>query len=189
MWLECCLWVIGLVALTLCGLVWYQARETQRQASRELDRLLLTPTPSVRQLPGKKLPKGAVVGRLEIPRLKLESMILEGTDENTLGRGIGHLSQSPLPHAPGNIVLAAHRDTFFNPLEKIQPNDEIAVTTPEGTRHWVVESTAVVAPTETSVLRPSKTPLLTLVTCYPFRFIGPAPKRFIVRARELVRPT
>ena len=184
-WLECCLWVVGLVALGLCALVWIQAWDAQQRASHELDQILSTP--GLRTAP-RKLATGELVGRLEIPRLGVSSMILEGADAVTLGRGIGHLPQSPLPHATGNIVLAAHRDTFFRALENIQPADQITLTTPEGTRYWVVETTTVVESADTSLLTATKTPRLTLVTCFPFRFVGSAPQRFIVRCRELVRP-
>lgn len=129
--------------------------------------------------------EGTLVGRIEIPRLGLAAIVFEGTSDGTLARGVGHLSNSAAPGQRGNLVLAGHRDTFFRPLRGIRTGDSITVTTLDGPFQYVVESTAVVAPDAVEVLRASETPTLTLITCYPFRFIGSAPERFIVRGRKL----
>jgi sortase A len=100
-----------------------------------------------------------------------------------LRRAVGHVPQTALPGQWGNIVLAGHRDTFFRPLRKIQAGDAIALKTPAGNFEYRVESTAVTAPTDVQLLKPTEDRSLTLVTCYPFYYVGPAPKRFIVRAR------
>jgi LPXTG-site transpeptidase (sortase) family protein len=125
------------------------------------------------------------VGRLEIPRLELAANILEGTDEATLDKAIGHIKGTPLPGQPGNSSLSAHRDTIFRPLRNIKAKDVITVTTPSASITYSVVSTSIVEPTDVSVLKPGKSDSLTLVTCYPFYFVGPAPKRFIVRANRL----
>jgi len=95
------------------------------------------------------------------------------------------MSGSPLPGERGNIVFAGHRDTFFRALRNVRNHDVITVTTPSGTHRYTVESTSVVDPDQTSVLEPTPASTLTLVTCYPFRFIGQAPQRFVVRGREM----
>ncbi|HEY3233984.1 MAG TPA: class D sortase, partial [Polyangiaceae bacterium] len=90
------------------------------------------------------------------------------------------------PGEQGNVVFAAHRDTFFRPLREIRKEDRITVTTTQGTHHYTVDSSEVVDPDATEVLQASSQPLLTLITCYPFYYVGHAPKRFVVRARELI---
>ena len=112
-------------------------------------------------------------------------MILEGTDNGTLRRGVGHIPGTSLPGQPGNVAIAGHRDTFFRPLRKIRKNDEITLTTLNGSYRYRVDSTQVIEPDDTQVLDDSDKPILTLVTCYPFNFVGSAPKRFIVRAHRV----
>ena len=126
-----------------------------------------------------------LVGRLEIPRLHVSTVILEGDDEHSLRYGAGHVPGTSLPYQAGNVAIAAHRDTFFRPLRKIKPLDRIRLTTPRGSYDYVVESTEIVPPDDVRVLHSSARSELTLITCYPFYFIGPAPKRFIVHARRV----
>lgn len=121
-------------------------------------------------------------GQIEIERLDLSAMVVEGTSSRALFAGVGHLTDSALPGDTGNVVLAAHRDTFFRPLERVRLGDLIRLKTVSGSFEYRVETISIVEPTQTEVLAPTEEPVLTLVTCYPFRFIGPAPKRFIVRA-------
>jgi LPXTG-site transpeptidase (sortase) family protein len=118
----------------------------------------------------------------------MSTVVFEGTGDNVLRIGVGHLSGSPLPGERGNVVLAAHRDTFFRPLRNIHNRDAIDVVTLGGTRHYSVDSTAIVTPDYTKVLAPTAGAVLTLITCYPFDWFGHAPKRFIVRAHELRDP-
>ena len=135
-------------------------------------------------LPVAAIPGGAL-GRIEIARIGLAAMILEGTNGRTLRRAVGHIPGTPLPGQQGNVAIAGHRDTFFRPLRNVQHNDEITLTTLDGTYRYLVDSTQVVAPEDTQVLDDSRDTILTLVTCYPFYFVGPAPKRFIVRAHKI----
>ena len=128
---------------------------------------------------------GAPIGRLEIPRLGLDVVVAEGDDEKTLKVGVGHLPDTPLPWQEGNSALAGHRDSFFRPLRHIQVGDDIHLTTARGTLRYRVTRHAVVNPTELWVLDPSPTAALTLITCYPFDYIGPAPRRFIVHAERV----
>jgi len=120
--------------------------------------------------------------------LKLSLIAFQGTDEAVLKRGVGHLIGSSLPGDKGNVVLAAHRDTFFRTLKDIEEGDEISFTTRDRAKRYIVESTQIVDPEQTWVLKATSTPMLTLVTCYPFQYVGHAPKRFIVRARPATGP-
>jgi sortase A len=110
-------------------------------------------------------------------------VIFEGTDESELVKGVGHWQASPIAGV-GNIVLAAHRDTFFKGLKEIRTGDEILLETAAGKATYRVKQTAIVWPDSVEVLRPSASAMLTLITCYPFEFFGHAPQRFIVRAEE-----
>jgi sortase A len=112
-------------------------------------------------------------------------MVLEGVDRRTLRRAVGHIPGTPLPGQPGNIALAGHRDTFFRALRNIHEGDEITLQTVSGLYRYRVDFTKVVDPGEMRVLDNSNDAILTLVTCYPFSYLGPAPKRFIVRAHKL----
>jgi len=129
--------------------------------------------------------KGSSLGQIEISSIGLTAMIEEGDNGRILRRAVGHLPGTALPGRPGNVVLAGHRDTFFRPLRHIQKGDEITLTTLEGSYRYRVDFTEVVGPQHTKVLDNSNEAILTLVTCYPFYFVGPAPKRFIVRASML----
>jgi len=123
-----------------------------------------------------------VVGVLEIPRLKLSEVVASGEDDKTLKVAIGHLLDTPLPWAQGNSVLAAHRDTHFRPLRDIRQGDLVLLKTRKGVFEYSVKDTMIVAPTDVWVMAPSTERRLTLVTCYPFNYIGSAPQRFIVQA-------
>jgi sortase A len=127
-------------------------------------------------------PKGSSLGQIEISSIGLTAMIEEGDDGRTLRRAVGHISGTALPGQQGNVVLAGHRDTFFRPLRNIHKGDEIILKTLNGSYRYRVDFTEVVGPHVTEVLDDSADPVLTLVTCYPFYFVGPAPERFIVRA-------
>jgi LPXTG-site transpeptidase (sortase) family protein len=124
----------------------------------------------------------SVVGRIEIPRVGLATMILVGVSQRTLALAVGHIPGTALPGKTGNVGLAGHRDTFFRSLAGIHLDDAIVLTTLEGSYKYHVKSCEVVGPHDTGVLADSNTPILTLVTCYPFHYVGPAPKRFIVHA-------
>lgn len=129
------------------------------------------------------LREGDLIGKLEVPRIGISVMILQGMAEHTLIVGAGHVPGTPLPGVEGNVAIAAHRDTFFRKLEGILPGDSIQVATVRGTYEYVVDSSEIVDPEDTRVMESRDYPELTLITCYPFYFIGAAPKRFIVHAR------
>ena len=127
---------------------------------------------------------GALLGRIEIPAVGIAAMILEGLEYKTLLRAVGHIPGTALPGQQGNAALAGHRDTFFRGLRDIGVNDEITLTTTNGSYRYRVESIKVVKPEDIQVLDASDEAILTLVTCYPFELVGPAPRRYIVRARQ-----
>ena len=154
----------------------------QMWKGRELDRALDSVPPAPRTPRAVPYEQGSAIGRLDIPRLGFSVVVLEGSDTATLRLGVGRLRNSALPSEPGNVVLAGHRDTFFRSLREILPGDQISLRTPEGTFAYTVDWTKVVNPTDTAVLMPTKSAALTLVTCYPFYYVGSAPQRFIVRA-------
>jgi sortase A len=132
----------------------------------------------------RTLPVG-IIGRLSVPRIGLTVMLAEGDSNAVLRRAVGHLSYSPLPGQLGNVVFAGHRDTFFRPLRNIRAGDLITIETIEGLYEYKVEWFRVMPPDNVSVLAPSQSSELTLITCFPFDFVGSAPDRFVVRATEI----
>jgi LPXTG-site transpeptidase (sortase) family protein len=170
----------GILALGYAGFVFadshaYQALEMNKfkQAGRLSEpRILL---------------EGDVIGEIQVPRLGLDAVVVQGDSPATLRRAVGHISESALPGEWGNVALAGHRDTFFRPLQDIQLGDEIRFKTRERSFDYRVESIEVVAPTDIRVLASSTGHDLTLLTCFPIYFVGPAPKRLVVRAREVDR--
>jgi sortase A len=189
-WLQRALFTGGVALLAWCAFVLTDARLFQRAERRELDRLLagrqaVSPASAKFSPP---VPAGGMIGRLEIPRLGLSVMILEGTEKTTLRRAAGHIPGTPLPGQPGNVGISAHRDSFFRPLRNIRRDDIITLTTLSGEYRYRVVSTKIVRPSDVTVLAPGSIDSLTLVTCYPFYFVGAAPDRFIVRAERSPDP-
>ena len=130
-----------------------------------------------------KSPPGTVLGRFEVPRLSLSYVLLEGTDNNTLDKSIGHVEGTGLVGEAGNIAIAGHRNTHFRKLEWIRRDDELVLTSPSGeVLRYLVEWTRIVKPTETQVLDARHGPAVTLITCFPFEYVGSAPMRMVVRA-------
>ena len=184
-WLERALLVVGMVCLGYYAIASAETLLYQAYEDRELDAILASDSAAaVPATRAHRTPRrGQTVGRIEIPRLGVAAVIKAGTDARTLQLAVGHIPGTSLPGEPGNIGLAGHRDTFFRRLRKIRPDDEIRVTTPEGVFTYRVERMDVVEPTDVWVLNPTEYSALTLVTCYPFSYIGSAPQRFIVRAQ------
>jgi len=143
------------------------------------------PTAKKEPLPGDKPPlPSSLLGRLRIPRLNVTAMVREGADSATLSHAVGHIPGTALPGKAGNVALAGHRDTIFRALRNIKESDAIDFETDRGTFRYLVASTKIVSPKDVSVLAAGGGPTLTLVTCYPFYYVGSAPKRFIVRANQ-----
>ena len=127
-------------------------------------------------------PEPPPLAALRIPKIRLEVAVLRGSDEFTLNRAVGHIDDTALPGTDGNSGIAGHRDGFFRGLKDIGPGDAIELETRGGKEVYRVERIWVVDPEDVSVLDPTPTRSLTLVTCYPFYHVGPAPQRYIVRA-------
>lgn len=184
--IELTLYVVGALLLGLWGGAHVAAGVSQSAAREWMDALEKThPIGESLLVTADPVPEAmarGLFGQIEIARLGLSAMVVEGTSTRALFGGVGHLTESARPGEAGNVVLAAHRDTFFRPLEHVRQGDLIHLKTVSGSFAYRVETISIVEPTQTEVLAPTEEPVLTLVTCYPFRFIGPAPKRFIVRA-------
>src|SRR2546425_455592 len=164
---------IGITCLGLWGFFTVQARIEQSMLEDEL--YLPRPTNTSSVFAKQKLQEGDLFGRLEVPRLNMSVMVMEGINSKTLRLGAGHV--------PGTgMAFAAHRDSFFRSLKDVKVDDTIRMTTPDGITEFRVVSTKVVPPTDTTVLDAATEKRLVLVTCYPFYYIGPAPKRFSVEA-------
>jgi sortase A len=151
------------------------SRFGQSQAEREFD----TSTPET----SPRLQTGATFAKLTIPRLGTELYVVEGDGDNELRRAPGHLTGSAMPGGMGNCVIAGHRDTHFRVLKDIRAGDDIVLETSAGEFLYRVNDTKIVAPTNTEPIEDGARPQLSLVTCYPFYYVGSAPKRFIVQAR------
>ncbi|MGA3238529.1 MAG: class D sortase [Bryobacteraceae bacterium] len=162
----------GVAILNYTCLVRAEAWIYQRWGEREVEQ------------PAKSVPAG-LVGHIAIRRVGISAVVAEGSDETTLRRAVGHIASTPLPGEPGNVGLAGHRDTFFRALRNIRAGDLIVLTTPRGEFQYSVVSIKVVKPKALDVLDPTSEEILTLVTCYPFYFVGSAPNRFIVRAKRV----
>jgi sortase A len=181
--LEGLLLLIGALCIGWYAGAHLAAWREQAQLERELEQAPPLATSSPSAAPAAAAPsRGGVVGKLEVPRLRLSVVAREGVDVRTLRRAAGHVPRTAMPGQPGNAAFAGHRDTFFRPLRDVRQGDEVVVTTPEGRYRYVVQETRVVKPTDVWVLEPTDRASLTLVTCYPFNYLGAAPQRFIVRA-------
>jgi sortase A len=128
---------------------------------------------------------GQVLGRIRVPRLNLQAILVEGDSRDVLDKAVGHIPGTAMPGEWGNVALAGHRDRLFRPLRGIRVGDSIAIELSSGSFDYEVVSTFVVASSTTEVLRPTNQRELTLITCFPFNYVGAAPNRFIVRAREV----
>ncbi len=126
--------------------------------------------------------KGSSIAKLSIPRLSTVLYVLEGTDDKDLKRGPGHLEGSVMPGSDGNCVIAGHRDTHFRVLKDVHKGDIILVQSHEKTYRYRVSGLSVVTPDNTQSLQPTDKAVLNLVTCFPFEYVGSAPRRFVVHA-------
>lgn len=165
------------------------ARAAEPERSTGKDSATATPGPRAADTAKKSRKPEAVLGRIEIPRLRIQAVVAEGTDARTLELAVGHIPSTASPGSPGNCGLAGHRDTFFRGLGSVRADDVIRFVTPERTYTYQVEWSKVVEPDRVDTLDPTRAPSMTLVTCYPFSYVGRAPKRFVVRARQLRDPS
>ena len=182
---EYLLFAVGLFALTLFA--WWEIDGRYHQAiyQRQIDEALAARSGSETRGPGTRGQSDeppAVIegpfGRLRCPRIGLDVAVVNGLDDTTLRRAAGRL-----PRSGPNIVIAAHRDTYFRPLKEISEGDRITLETLDGrTRVYRVRTIEITGPSEVEWMRQTESPVLTLITCYPFNWVGPAPQRVIVRA-------
>jgi sortase A len=175
-WITRALFLIGFVALSYSVGSVIDAELYQRQLRHAFEQQRQSPHKTIRSN------DKTFIENMEIPKIGLSVMIADGIDQTTLRRAVGHVPGTAFPGQTGNAALAAHRDTFFRNLGSVAAGDDIIVNTRRGTFHYVVKSTEIVRPKAVRVLRPTPSPELTLITCYPFYYIGPSPKRFVVHA-------
>jgi LPXTG-site transpeptidase (sortase) family protein len=176
--------ITGILALGYVGFTLLDARLYQVSAKRSLETQIQVESKQKTAAPKPAVKNGDVLGRMDIPRLGVSVAVLQGTNSRILRLGVGHIEGTALPGEPGNIAIAGHRDTFFRELKDVHTNDEIELQTASGRFRYQVDWAKVVPPDDVSVLNPSTESALTLVTCYPFYFVGPSPKRFVVRAHQ-----
>lgn len=217
-WLERALTIVGVLCLGWYGYVSVEAAHFQREQAAAFERLVDTAaiapaTPSGAAAPSEPTASSTAavlpsapdfptapdfpafpattdfIGMLDIPRLRISTAVMSGDDDQTLEVAVGHLPDTPRPWEPGNSAVAAHRDGLFRPLKDIRVGDALTVRTTRGDIHYQVRELKVVTPDDLSVLEPTSTQTLTLITCYPFNYIGAAPKRFIVRAERITDGT
>ena len=199
--------IAGVLCFVTYGAVLYRAFQYQRMQSLQLDRAIAemdrartekdrapaerddaasaSESPTITRPSSQERSAHQLVGRLEIPRVRLSVMVVDGDDEHTLKLAAGHLPETPLPWEFGNSAVAGHRDTFFRPLSEIRVNDRLRLVTPFGDFNYKVSKLRIVEPDDLSVLAQTGRSSLTLVTCYPFSYVGRAPKRFVVRADHI----
>lgn len=184
---ESLFWIVGLCCLGYGAFLAAQA-SAYRHSAALLDgqQAGLRPpdTPQTTPVQGKPQDQGQndLIGRIDIPALHLTAPIAADYDPGSLRKGVGHIRGTAMPGGLGTVGLAGHRDSFFRPLRNVKRAMEIRLTDRTGTFRYGVDSTEIVTPERVDVLDAGAEPGLTLITCYPFDYVGSAPKRFIVHA-------
>jgi sortase A len=174
-YVERFLWLAGLLCVGCCLLVGAQARAYRRSAEQ-----------IERRPPGRSVSAADdLMGRIEIPALALSAPITTDYDLTSLRNGVGHIPGTAMPGGLGTVGLAGHRDSFFRPLRRVSPKMDVRLIDKTGTYHYIVDSTEIVTPDKVQVLNIVARPELTLITCFPFDYVGAAPRRFIVHAHLL----
>lgn len=190
-WAARVLILIGVLCLLIWTAAWAEDRFTEAIEGRRLETALEEAAaleqsaPGLAPAPGREPPApGDLIGRIEAPRLGVSAIVLSGLESNTLLRAAGHVPRTALPGQGGNVAVAGHRDRHFAGLRDVAIGDEITFTTPDGVHRYRVSGTEVVEPRDVRVLDDRGREELTLVTCHPFNYIGPAPNRFVVYAEK-----
>ena len=181
-WTRRILILTGVLALAYVALTLSNAKLFQNAASRALDGQIQAE--EQHRVVKNNVKEGGVLGRMEIPRIGMSVMVLQGTTSKTLRLGAGHIKGTALPGEPGSIGIAGHRDTFFRGLKDIHRDDEILLQTVDGIARYKVDWIQITAPGDGGIVSPTTESGLTLVTCYPFHYIGAAPERYVVHARR-----
>jgi sortase A len=180
-WIGDVLLIAGATAVGIWACSWLSLTIWQAWQSRAFDQRRAAPQTQAET----HIANGSIVGRLAIPRLHVRAMVREGDSDRTLSIALGHIPGTAFPGQKGNVGIAGHRDSLFRGLKDIAANDEITFETPHASYVYRVESTQIVKPEHIEVLNPGPVSELTLVTCFPFEYVGSAPDRFIVKARLL----
>jgi sortase A len=182
-WLERTLLAVGLGLGIWCGAVLSEAHFVEMMPVPEPSTVTAASVPTTTVPPPSTTPTaGSWVARLDAPSVRLSATVLEGSDDATLARGAGHIEETAFPGQPGNIGIAGHRDTTFRAVRNLHTGDPLELTTSDRIYRYLITKTFVVEPEDVYVLDPGDGPMLTLVTCYPFTFIGRAPHRYIIQA-------
>ena len=184
------LWLLHLVEWLLLGLglgcIGVYAYETVEARRFQSEQAAAFERAAKAERPLTEIRTGSLIGMLDVPRLELSTPVIEGDDTRTLKRAVGHLPDTPMPWDQGNSAIAGHRDGLFRPLKDVKVGDEIRFRTTRDEYRYRVTKTSIVTPDDLSVLAPQDdAATLTLITCYPFYYVGSAPKRFIVHAERL----
>ena len=187
-WTGSILFITGALTLSYVALTLLYAQHYQKAAGNALDKQIDAEERHKAALPPAVAKEGDVLGRIEIPRLKLQVAILEGTTAHTLRLGVGHIDGTAFPGTGGSIGIAGHRDTYFRSLKDIRRNDEILLQTAAGIFRYEVDWIRITDPADGGILAPTADSGLTLVTCYPFHYIGAAPERYVIHARRQLPP-
>ena len=176
--LEWALLGLGVGCIGMYAFETVEARKFQSEQTAAFERAAKT------QVAPVSVAAGGLVGMLDLPRLKLSTPVIQGDDEETLKRAVGHLPDTPLPWENGNSAIAGHRDGLFRPLKDVKVGDEIRFRNTRDEYIYKVTKTTIVEPDDVSVLQPRSQNAITLITCYPFYYVGSAPKRFVVFAER-----
>ena len=178
--------IVGVSCLAFYGYTFLERVGSQAYAAWSFEHAPKRPLPPPSEAtPVPPLQHGAIVGRISVPKLHLSAMVREGVDAKTLRLAVGHIPATPFPGQPGNVGVAGHRDTFFRHLGELKAGDRVRFSTGDGDFNYEVESLNVVEPQDVGVLAASREKVLTMVSCYPFYYVGDAPRRFIVRAKQI----
>jgi sortase A len=184
-WTRRILMLTGVFALAYVALTLFNARLFQNAANHTLEQQIRAEEQHTASPSRPVVKEGDVLGKIEIPRLGLSVAVLQGTTSKTLLLGVGHIAGTALPGEAGNIGIAGHRDTYFRVLKDIRRNDEIRLQTASGVAWYEVDWIQITAPRDGDIVATTSESALTLVTCYPFYYIGAAPERFVVHAHRL----
>jgi sortase A len=183
-WAGSILFIVGALTLSYVVLTLLFAKHYQEAANRTLEKQLYAEEQHKTASSQAAVKEGDVLGRIEIPRLNLQVAILEGTTAHTLRLGAGHIAGTAFPGTAGSIGIAGHRDTYFHSLQDIRRNDNILIQTADGISRYEVDWIRITDPADGGILAPTADSGLTLVTCYPFHYIGAAPERYVIHAHN-----
>ena len=183
-WTRRILMLTGVLALAYVALTLFNARLFQNAANHTLEQQIRAEEQHAASPSRPAVKEGDVLGKIVIPRLGFSVAVLQGTTSKTLLLGVGHIEGTALPGEAGNIGIAGHRDTYFRVLKDVRRNDEIRLQSVSGVTKYEVDWIQITAPRDGDIVAPTSESALTLVTCYPFHYVGAAPERFVVHAHK-----